>query len=101
MRDVTNLASLGWAPDRDAELPVGTAPGRVARVDRGRLRVRTAEGERTVVPAAALHQGARADVGGPAVGDWVALRGELAVAILPRRSAFVRTLAGQQPNRMR
>lgn len=29
------------------------------------------------------------------MGDWVALRGELAVAILPRRSAFVRSLAGR------
>ena len=34
-------------------------------------------------------------VAGPAVGDWVALRGELAVAVLPRRSAFVRTAAGR------
>ena len=32
---------------------------------------------------------------GPAVGDWVALRGELAVAVLPRTSAFVRTVAGR------
>src|SRR3712207_6857082 len=32
---------------------------------------------------------------GPAVGDWVALRGELAVAILPRRTAFTRVVAGR------
>src|SRR3712207_7865269 len=32
---------------------------------------------------------------GPAVGDWVALRGELAVAVLPRRTAFTRVLAGR------
>jgi ribosome small subunit-dependent GTPase A len=89
---VTELAALCWTPDRDAELPAGTAPGRFSRVDRGRLRVLTAGGEQTVVPAAAVHDG---DVGGPAVGDWVALRGELAVAILPRRSAFVRTMAGR------
>jgi ribosome biogenesis GTPase len=95
MPDVTDLAFLGWAPDRDAELPAGTAPGRVSRVDRGRLRVLTAGGEQTVVPAAALYDGAGADAGGPAVGDWVALRGELATAILPRRSAFVRTMAGR------
>ena len=95
MPDVTDLAFLGWAPDRDAELPAGTAPGRVSRVDRGRLRVLTAAGEQTVVPAAALYDGAGADIGGPAVGDWVALRGELATAILPRRSAFVRTMAGR------
>ncbi len=95
MPDVTDLASLGWTPDRDAELPAGTVPGRVSRVDRGRLRVLTADGERTVVPAAALYDGSGADIGGPAVGDWVALRGELAVAILPRRTAFVRTMAGR------
>lgn len=91
---MTNLALLGWTPERNAELPADTAPARVSRVDRGRLRVLTAEGERAVVPAAALYDGA-ADVGAPAVGDWVALRGELAVAILPRRSAFVRTMAGR------
>src|SRR4051794_18965145 len=36
------------------------------------------------------------DSGGsaPAVGDWVALRDEQAVALLPRTSAFVRTSAG-------
>ena len=95
MPGVMDLAALGWTPDRDVELPTGTAPARVSRVDRGRLRVLTAEGEGTAVPAAALYDGAGADVGGPAVGDWVALRGELAVAILPRRSAFVRTMAGR------
>ena len=31
----------------------------------------------------------------PAVGDWVALRGERAVALLPRTSAFTRTAAGR------
>jgi ribosome biogenesis GTPase len=93
MRRVTELSALGWHTDRDAELPDGTEPGRVARVDRGRLRVLTADGERTAVPGAALHD----DTGlaGPAVGDWVALRGELAVAVLPRRSAFTRTVAGR------
>jgi ribosome biogenesis GTPase len=95
MPGVTDLSMLGWTTDRDADLPRGTAPGRVARVDRGRLRVLTPAGERSAVPAASLYDGAGTDVGGPAVGDWVALRGELAVAILPRRSAFVRTMAGR------
>jgi ribosome biogenesis GTPase len=45
-----------------------------------------------VVPGASLHG---TDLGGPAVGEWVALRGELAVAVLPRTSAFVRTVAGR------
>jgi ribosome biogenesis GTPase len=61
-------------------------------VDRGRLTVLTAAGERRVVPAASLHE---TELGGPAVGDWVVVRGELAVEVLPRRSAFVRTVAGR------
>jgi ribosome biogenesis GTPase len=44
MPGVTNLSALGWTPDRDADLPAGAAPGRVARVDRGRLRVLTTAG---------------------------------------------------------
>jgi ribosome biogenesis GTPase len=63
---------------------------RVARVDRGLLTVLTATGEERVHPGGGLHDGS-----GPAVGDWVALRGELAVRVLPRRTAFVRTAAGR------
>ena len=90
---MTELSTWGWTADRDGSLPVGTEPARVARVDRGRLRVLTAGGERTAVPGAGLHDGS--GPGAPAVGDWVALRGELAVAVLPRRSAFTRTVAGR------
>ena len=93
MRRVTELSRLGWNADRGSELPAGTQPGRVARVDRGRLRVLTADGDRTAVPGAALHD--ETGLAGPAVGDWVALRGKLAVAVLPRRSAFTRTVAGR------
>ncbi|WP_246063218.1 ribosome small subunit-dependent GTPase A [Blastococcus colisei] len=71
----------------------GTVLGRVARIDRGRLTVLTADGERRVVPGAALHA---TDGTGPAVGDWVTVRGELAVELLPRKSAFVRTVAGRR-----
>jgi ribosome biogenesis GTPase len=46
-----------------------------------------------VHPAPALYDGGGPR--GPAVGDWVAVRGELAVAVLPRSSAFVRTVAGR------
>ncbi|MGY1822473.1 ribosome small subunit-dependent GTPase A [Geodermatophilus sp. SYSU D00079] len=87
---MTELSLLGWTPERAAELPPGCAPGRVARVDRGRLTVLTADGELRAHPAAAL-----LGEGGPAVGDWVALRGELAVAVLPRRTAFTRVVAGR------
>lgn len=85
-----DVSLLGWTGERDAELPAGCAPGRVARVDRGRLSVLTADGELRAHPAAALLDGT-----GPAVGDWVALRGELAVAVLPRRTAFTRVVAGR------
>ena len=90
---MTELSEWGWTPDRAGSLPDGAEPGRVARVDRGRLRVLTADGERTAVPAAGLHD--ESGLGAPAVGDWVALRGELAVAVLPRRGAFTRTVAGR------
>jgi ribosome biogenesis GTPase / thiamine phosphate phosphatase len=89
---VTDLSSLGWTADRDAQLPPGCVPARVARVDRGRLTVLGEAGEQRVVPGSSLHT---TDLAGPAVGDWVALRGELAVAVLARSSAFVRTVAGR------
>lgn len=85
-----DLALLGWDDARAAQLPAGTEPARVARVDRGLLTVWTAAEERRVHPSPAVWEGT-----GPAVGDWVALRGELAVALLPRRTAFVRTSAGR------
>ena len=90
---MTQLSELGWTPDRAPDLPPGTVPARVFRVDRGRLSVVTAEGEGRVHPAAALYD--EDGVAGPAVGDWVAVRGELAVAVLTRTSAFVRTGAGR------
>jgi ribosome small subunit-dependent GTPase A len=93
MQLVTDLSALGWTPDRAAELPAGSVPARVSRVDRGRLSVLTADGESRVHPGAALYD--ESGLSGPAVGDWVAVRGEFAVAVLPRTSAFVRTVAGR------
>jgi len=90
MRHVTDLSCFGW--DGSDALSSGTVPARVARVDRGRLTVLAEDGERRVVPGSALFA---PDSTGPAVGDWVAVRGEQAVEILPRRSAFVRTVAGR------
>src|SRR5215204_5910609 len=88
-----DLSLLGWTPGRAADLPAGCLPARVTRVDRGRLTVLGEGGEGRVHPAAALYDDAV--LAGPAVGDWVALRGELAVALLPRTSAFTRTVAGR------
>jgi ribosome biogenesis GTPase len=98
IRLVTDLSPLGWAPGRAAGLPADCRPARVSRVDRGRLSVLTEDGkgrigEQRIHPAAALYDGS--GPGGPAVGDWVAVRGELAVAVLPRSSSFVRTVAGR------
>lgn len=87
-----DLVALGWTPDRAAALPLGCAAARVARVDRGRLTVLDELGERRVYPGAALYAD---EPTGPAVGDWVALRGEVAVAVLPRTGTFVRTVAGR------
>jgi ribosome biogenesis GTPase len=87
---VIDLSALGWTPDRDVQLPAGCVPARVTRVDRGRLSVVTPDGDNRVTPGSGVYDGA-----GPAVGDWVALRGELAVSVLPRTSAFTRTVAGR------
>jgi ribosome biogenesis GTPase len=93
MHAVTDLSALGWTPARADDLPDGCTPARVSRVDRGRLSVIGPAGESRVHPGAALYD--ESGLSGPAVGDWVALRGELAVAVLPRTSAFVRTVAGR------
>ncbi|WP_371327790.1 ribosome small subunit-dependent GTPase A [Modestobacter sp. DSM 44400] len=90
---MTELSFLGRGAAEVGDVPVGCELARVARVDRGRLTVLTAAGERWVRPGSTLHDGT--GLGEPAVGDWVALRGELAVAVLPRRTAFVRTVAGR------
>ena len=93
MRTVIDLSMLGWTPDRVAGLPETCLPGRISRVDRGRVRVLTAGGERRVSLAPALWRDCEGS--GPAVGDWVAIRDDQALALLPRTSAFVRGSAGR------
>ena len=75
-----SLSSSAGRPTARRTCPPARVPARVSRVDRGRLSVLTADGESRVHPAAALYD--EAGLAGPAVGDWVALRGELAVAVL-------------------
>jgi ribosome biogenesis GTPase len=87
---VSYLSSIGWSRPQHEQLPPGTSPARVARVDRGLLTVLAEDGERRVRPASALRDPV------PVVGDWVALDGGRAVAVLPRRSVFVRTVAGRR-----
>jgi ribosome biogenesis GTPase len=85
--DARALASLGWneqvAAAVEASDRPGATPGRVSRTDRGIVTVFTAD--------AVVHADRGEQV--PATGDWVLLddTGEpTVVAVLPRRSAFVR-----------
>ncbi|HWN26835.1 MAG TPA: GTPase RsgA, partial [Actinomycetospora sp.] len=83
------LSSYGWddswAQLAHPHLEAGGVPGRVARVDRGRVDVLTEQGR------------ARADPGrraSPAVGDWVVLDPAARVTtLLPRRTALTRAVA--------
>ncbi|MCT9929442.1 ribosome small subunit-dependent GTPase A [Planotetraspora sp. A-T 1434] len=96
-----DLSLLGWQHflaglDLDAELPAGTVPARVARVDRGAAEVIAADGQHQARYGSRIRRASAADpVALPCVGDWVALtwlpegRYELD-EVLPRRTAFVR-----------
>ena len=85
-----DLHELGWTDELAEHLEPGLEPGRVAAAHRGAFDVWTADGAvRTRLPGRAMHDGV--DV---AVGDWVGLSDGLIRAVLPRRSAIVRTAAG-------
>lgn len=93
---VPALAHLGWDDHLSAALaalPSGLAPGRVARVE-GRALVAPTPQPRRASAAARLLDSAAAG-GGIAAGDWVAIRGELAEALLPRRTVLLRHIAGR------
>ncbi len=101
--DSPSLAVLGWDASRVAELAllssargVELTPARVARVDRGALTVLAGSPSMRVRPSGRLFDSEFTDgltepVGTPAVGDWVALDGPVAVAVLSRRSTFERS----------
>ncbi|MEV0583441.1 ribosome small subunit-dependent GTPase A [Nonomuraea sp. NPDC050310] len=91
-----DLSLLGWTDSLAAELPNDTIPARVARVDRGAAEVIAEDGTHQARYSADVRRAAAHDpVALPCVGDWAAVRllpegrYEL-VAVLPRRSAFVR-----------
>lgn len=95
----STLSFLGWDDARATEFAAVQAasatalrPARVARVDRAAITVITADGhERVRLSGRLFHaDDTPAITGTPAVGDWVAIDGPVAVAILPRRSAFER-----------
>ncbi|HWF41554.1 MAG TPA: GTPase RsgA, partial [Acidothermaceae bacterium] len=103
--DSPSLTVLGWDDSRAAELAslsstrgIELAPARVARVDRGALTVLTGSASTRVRPSGRLFEhesGPSEAVGTPAVGDWVALDGTVAVAVLTRRSSFERSISGR------
>jgi ribosome biogenesis GTPase len=91
-----DLSLLGWTASRATELPDGTVPARVSRVDRGAAEVIAADGRHRVKYGARVRRASAGDpVALPCVGDWVALtelpegRYELDL-VLPRHTAFVR-----------
>ncbi len=95
------LEDLGWSDELRSNLPPDTVPARVAAEDRGLLRVVGAGGAIDALRDARIagrlrhHADSRLDL--PAVGDWVALDGAgRIVAVLPRRTAFVRRAAGER-----
>lgn len=91
---MTTLTSLGWDADRGAELApyAGTClPARVARVDGASYVLLTAAGPLRAEVSPALRHAALDRTALPTVGDWVAVgTGGVVVAVLPRRTAFVR-----------
>jgi ribosome biogenesis GTPase len=78
----------------------GDVPGRVLREHRGLYRVRGEAGEFVGVAAGRLRHEAAGRGALPAVGDWVVMRPAThgpkvtITAVLPRRSAFLRKVAG-------
>ncbi|WP_338749581.1 ribosome small subunit-dependent GTPase A [Janibacter alittae] len=99
-----DLASLGWDEaaaaafdDAARQSPFALVPGRVGRVDRGRVTVHSADG-----PGVALVRlpAGSERVDQPTTGDWVGLErqddGDVVRRVLPRRSAIVRRVAGQR-----
>lgn len=86
------MRDYGWSPDWEAACAasgIAGEPGRVVAHHRSGYRVITADGERSTRPSGRLlHQARLGQL--PAVGDWVVLVGTRIVAVLPRRTAFVR-----------
>ena len=90
------LAPLGWDTQWESLFAPhdlrGAVPGRVVRVDRGSVLAATPAGE-CRVPLAGRLRGEAPD-GGVTAGDWVAVEAGLVVAVLSRRTAWLRKVAG-------
>ncbi len=97
--------NLGWSEALEAAMAPwrekGLQPARVSRVYRKQLKVLCHLGELMAGVAGRLRHTAESQDAWPAVGDWVAARlpqkdGESLVhAVLPRKTSFVRKVAGQ------
>jgi ribosome biogenesis GTPase len=105
MTEAFSLSGLGFDPDFQEQFEQygrdGLAPGRVAVQHRGAYGVFTELGELSAELSGRLRFEAREATDLPAVGDWVALEprpgGASTIhAVLPRRTAFVRTVASDQ-----
>jgi ribosome biogenesis GTPase len=100
------LAALGWTEDRRAAFAEhaaqGLVPARVSLEHNYIFRVMTAEGERLAEASGRLKHRATGRHELPIVGDWVALRTDVAGErdqisdVLPRRSALSRKSAGRE-----
>lgn len=92
--DPGSLAALGWdAGWAETFVPFaveGHRPARVVAVHRETSIVRDGAGDRPAVVSGAFRFAALAHADYPAVGDWVALDGDVITTILPRRSVFKR-----------
>jgi ribosome biogenesis GTPase / thiamine phosphate phosphatase len=103
---MSGLAELGWTPELDlsfaAHLAAGRLPARVLVEHQRSYTIRTAEGEGTAAVSGRYRFDSHRPEDFPAVGDWVAIdagpEGGVAVihALLPRRSAFTRLVAGKR-----
>lgn len=100
-----SLELLGYAPSYDDALAAlgeqDVYPARVTAVHKGGLEVASPRGHEKARLMGALKQAfRRAPTDRPAVGDWVAVRPQAGrpgiVAVLPRKSAFVRQKAGRR-----
>jgi len=98
-----NLNTLGWTPDLKSALAAleerRWTPGRVVAEHRGAWRVHTGERELLARATGRLRHHSSSPLDLPGVGDWVALntgknRRPTVEAVLPRRSVFVRKVAG-------
>ena len=86
------LGALGWTDELAAQLEPGHVPGRVVAAHRAAFDVAVGGGR--VVGSRLPGRLAHYDALEVTVGDWVALRDGLIRAVLPRRSALVRSAAG-------